>query len=420
MRRAICEGDLEETETLLKQAYVNFYIDSRICEAYSPLIYACQEANLNVVEYLIREGANVNVEIDSYSPLMMACKSEANTNRVTEVVKLLIKEGAVINQSCKYGDTPLMFACQYGHQGAVELLIEEASLDATSNVSGNSAIFYAIESNSIEIVRMLIANGAQFRVANRKGYLPKNVAEIHGFYDIVNLFPDDGNRYRIPTQYTSLTHYTDLVPGLFAPPTIPPYFYRIGAILTGIELDVLHEKLAESEVSLPNFLTMSEKKLDEVGIKLPIIQQKIMHGLFRLHARPWGKRAIVSVSKSKRVDTFNLYSMFASHLQQLVIIRSSLVFLIQLMRDRNLGDIERKDIVHACKTIDCYQKNLEFMYLYVNKVKALGRQALVDEIDARKATVPPPKNGIKSKVLKYASIFGLVTLATVLVRLKLK
>uniref|UniRef100_A0A336LL94 CSON009948 protein n=1 Tax=Culicoides sonorensis TaxID=179676 RepID=A0A336LL94_CULSO len=419
MYRALSDGDLEGLKLVLES--VNINLDDRFRHGYSLLMYACMEAQAAIVKFLIEKGATVNMEIESYTPLMMACRSEGDSTSVAQIVKDLLENGAVINQSNIYGDTPLIFACQNGHTEVVKMMIKEASLDSTNNQTGNSAIFYAVEKNCLEIVKMLLEHGASYTIPNRKGYIPKVIADMHGFFDIVALFPKkEEEEYQIPTSYTTIRHYTDLVPGILHKPIAPPYFYRIREILIGLELEILHKPLAKADVSLPQLLTMNETKLEEVGVKLPILQKKLMLGLFKFHSHKWSKKSISSITNESRVDTFHVYSMMAGHLQHLVVLRSSLVFLFQLIKDRKFPEIEILKAVKILRALDKYLQELEKLFWYMEKIRQASPVTLIDEITPEKADVKPNRRMFLSKLTKYSAVFGVVTIVGLILRAKLK
>lgn len=418
MHLALIAGDLEGLKLVLKQKPIN--LDDRFRSGYSLLMYACTEAHPHIVRYLIEKEATVNMEIESYTPLMMACRSEKDSDLVADVVKQLLDNGAVVNQSNLYGDTPLIFACQNGHTEVVKLMIKDASLDSCNNQLGSSAIFYAVEKNHMEIVKMLLEHGASYNIPNRKGYLPKVIAEMHGFSDIVALFPEEEEQYQIPATYTSPQNYTDMVPGILSKPIAPPYFYRIRQILNGLELETLLTTFAKSSTSLPQFLTMNEQKLQEAGVDLPILQKKVMHGLLKFHVHKWSKGSVSSLTKGSHVDTFHLYSMIAGHLQHLVVLQSTLVFLFQLIEDHDFPEVDATKAVKIVKALEGYLFELNKMFLFIEKIRRTSSEHLLEEITPEKAQAKPKQNTFLSKMIKYSSIFGAVTLFGIFLKSKLK
>lgn len=83
-----------------------------------PLHYACREGYLQLVEVLLRYGANPNMEdVDMLTPLHFAAQSNQ-----TDCAALLIKYGAIVDAPDIAGWTPLRTAIINEHENMVALL----------------------------------------------------------------------------------------------------------------------------------------------------------------------------------------------------------------------------------------------------------------------------------------------------------
>lgn len=79
---------------------------------------------------------NFLINIDSLTPLMLICKQEAYPSQIDDVinmVKLLLEQGGVVNVRDKTGCTPFMYACAFGNNDIVDLLLNLSAIDATDN-----------------------------------------------------------------------------------------------------------------------------------------------------------------------------------------------------------------------------------------------------------------------------------------------
>ena len=87
-------------------------VEHRTKDGCTALMFAALAGHVSVVSFLLKEGAQLNVESDSNkdSPLTFACWKGH-----VEVVALLLKNGADIEHRTKEGFTPLMFAALGGH-----------------------------------------------------------------------------------------------------------------------------------------------------------------------------------------------------------------------------------------------------------------------------------------------------------------
>lgn len=118
---------------------------------------AVADGNIEQVKSLIAKGADVNAKDErGQTPLHFAARRGHE-----EIVRLLIAEGADVNVSMEDGSwTPLLDAASNGHTQVVKLLLEKgAKVDVGDNY-GYTPLYYAIWSEDGEMVRMLIAAGA--------------------------------------------------------------------------------------------------------------------------------------------------------------------------------------------------------------------------------------------------------------------
>ena len=78
----------------------------------------------------------------------------------TEEMRSLIEQGADANVSDRHGNTALHIASRYGNQPAVKILLPMIHDLNTGNELGYTALHYAAKNGHIEILQLLISNGA--------------------------------------------------------------------------------------------------------------------------------------------------------------------------------------------------------------------------------------------------------------------
>ncbi|WP_157148972.1 ankyrin repeat domain-containing protein [Brachyspira pilosicoli] len=133
---------------------------------YTPLMIAALRNDYDMVKFLVEKGADVNAKTHfEYSsvetPLLLSLDYEHIESRYDEnssVAEYLINNGADINVTNEDGETPLMYASKVHNIKVIELLIQKgADINAFDNY-GNTALIYGV--NNLETVKLLVENGA--------------------------------------------------------------------------------------------------------------------------------------------------------------------------------------------------------------------------------------------------------------------
>jgi ankyrin repeat protein len=184
---AIINGNLEIVKELIKEgADVNEDNNS-----ITPIMIASSKGYLDIVKELIKAGADVNKENDDEAtPIFFA------SNGHLEIVKELIKAGADVNYQMNDGTTPIMFASKNGHLEIVKELIKElikAGADVNKeNDNEITPIFLASKNGHLEIVKELMKTGADVNKENDNGETPIMTASHMGHLKIVKELIKEG------------------------------------------------------------------------------------------------------------------------------------------------------------------------------------------------------------------------------------
>ncbi|XP_031632013.1 serine protease Hayan-like [Contarinia nasturtii] len=101
--------------------------------SYSPIYLASYYGQIDVIERLIRNSADVNIrENGGFTPIHVAAQQGHE-----RVVDLLLKNGANINLQTNYGQTPLHCATWNGHEKVVAVLVQNG---ANVNIQSNDRL----------------------------------------------------------------------------------------------------------------------------------------------------------------------------------------------------------------------------------------------------------------------------------------
>lgn len=94
---------------------------------------------------------------------------KAYKKRDIEKIKSLLKQGADVNATDKYGDTLLGKAAAGGYKYVCEFLITNGADVNKANDDGRTALMRAAGSGYINVCELLVKNGADVNATDRKG-----------------------------------------------------------------------------------------------------------------------------------------------------------------------------------------------------------------------------------------------------------
>ncbi|KAF8526331.1 ankyrin repeat-containing domain protein [Hysterangium stoloniferum] len=156
------------------------------------LMAACREGSIEIVQWLLKEGAMINDQPDDDygTALIAACWGGS-----IEIVQLLLKEGANVNmQTGSYYGTALIAACGYGSIGIVQLLLKEgADIHGQAGSNFGSALIAACYVGNIGIVQLLLKEGADINAQSGGNYsTPLIAACCKGSIELVQLLLREG------------------------------------------------------------------------------------------------------------------------------------------------------------------------------------------------------------------------------------
>ena len=104
----------------------------------------------------------------------------------------LILQGADVNASGQFGNTPLTVAAQMGETNTVKLLIDNGADINAKNGFGETALWLAAANSHADTLKLLIAAGADVNIKNDLGVTPLGWPEFYGETEIVEILKAAG------------------------------------------------------------------------------------------------------------------------------------------------------------------------------------------------------------------------------------
>ena len=185
-------GDLAAFQRLATPGQL---IDARSGQGQTALLIATHHNHIAVAQWLISQGANVNAQdAISDSPYLLA----GARGRI-EILRLTLAAGADLKSINRYGGTALIPAAHSGHVSVVkEMLKTKVDVDHVNRL-GWTALLEAIilgdgGSDHTEIVRLLLAHGANPHLGDHQGVTPLAHARQRGQTKIVAALVGAGSK----------------------------------------------------------------------------------------------------------------------------------------------------------------------------------------------------------------------------------
>lgn len=150
LHRAVVHGDLKEVRELIELGIdVDLMVDSK-----TPLILAIENEMFEMAQELIQQGAHVNHCYDE-SPLHVSA-----SHGLTDLTGLLLASGANPNILAEERITPLMCAAEHGSiKVASQLVKAGADIDAWSQE--DSALTISVANGHLDFVKYLLSIGSK-------------------------------------------------------------------------------------------------------------------------------------------------------------------------------------------------------------------------------------------------------------------
>lgn len=171
--QAVAANDLAAVQNILQNPAQPGLLEVREELGRTPLLLATDHNRIAIARALIAAGANVNAKDSRQdSPYLLA-----GAQGRLEILKMTLAHGADLGSTNRYGGTALIPAAERGHVAVVRTLIDAGVKVDHVNRLGWTALLEAIiladgGTRHQEIVRMLIAAGADVNLADKDGVTP--------------------------------------------------------------------------------------------------------------------------------------------------------------------------------------------------------------------------------------------------------
>ncbi|KAF7976885.1 hypothetical protein HWV62_5427 [Athelia sp. TMB] len=151
---------------------------------------ALQEDHFEIVKLLLENGADANVMAGQETSALQVALSKDHIN--IEIIKLLLETGADVNAAGGMYDNALQAAANCGSLEITKLLLERGADVNKAGGEYGTVLQAASNHGSLEVVGLLLENGAKVNQTGGKFYTALQAASNQGSLEIVRLLLKNG------------------------------------------------------------------------------------------------------------------------------------------------------------------------------------------------------------------------------------
>lgn len=170
--KAIQQGNTEEVKRLLA---LDPSLIHQKRDGLSPVLVAAYHRRVDLADFLADKKVSLTIH------------EAAATGRTAHITRLLARDPELIKVHAEDGFHPLGLACYFGHYDTAKYLLKAGAAvnSASRNLLQATPLHSAVAANILEIVDLLLANGADPNTHEQGGLTPLHNAAQNGNLDII-------------------------------------------------------------------------------------------------------------------------------------------------------------------------------------------------------------------------------------------
>lgn len=376
LRVAVVRGNTAAVQKYLDNG---IDVDVQLKSGWTPLMLAASLALPDMVELLANKGANVNFQKEMYTVLMAVCAVPGNKpeDQVLTCVELLVERNARVNVYDKFRMSPLMYAAREGRATVCEVLLDHDAEINKQDMRGWMSLSWAANRGHGRVVRILLEHGADPKIYSNDGQAPSDLAyssEHHRVADMLSLAasgkqppsevapqPVASSKVLVSKDSSSSMRYNDLE-----------------MFLCGLELTHLLPVFQENKMTFEEFLNLTEKELDQMGITQVGVRTKILDSIRDVHKKEWDVTSLQS--KEKHILSASEVTVILANVSRhLAFVRSSVSYVqkhlntikepLEFVQDVTEAEGMEMYSKEAVDTVDSLNEELNTVKTRISKIK---------------------------------------------------
>ena len=167
IHKAAYKGDLKKVKEIIDRDPNEINVQD--VQGFTPLHFASGKGHIEIVEFLLNHGADIELEIlNGETPLMLAARYARYGQY--ETIKTLLEHGAMVNHKDENSRTALHNAAMYRGKEIMNLLISYGADVNARDKHQSTPLHQAAMLNNIEAAKALVEHGVYIFAKNFHDY----------------------------------------------------------------------------------------------------------------------------------------------------------------------------------------------------------------------------------------------------------
>ena len=159
----------------------------------SPLQYAIFKGNTNIINTLLKLGADINRKDSLGNNALMYAASYGSAEVIDTLLNYSSNSYRVVDI---YGDTPLHNAALLGNTNTLTALMNRTPININAqNIDGNTPLHLAVKNHNTNTYRFLLLKGADYTIKNYDGKTASDLLYADGIDSIESIISNDTNSF---------------------------------------------------------------------------------------------------------------------------------------------------------------------------------------------------------------------------------